>query len=159
IEEVGGMPYDEFVRLRVLAPLDIRGMRIGPNTYCDRLPGEVRYHDSKDRTGPAQFGTLGQKVSFPYSLDMENRDASGGWVGTAVDLVRFASAFRVEAPRPVLKPETFRAMLAPPDGRVGHQSDGRPKASYYACGWVVTDGPGGRVFWHNGNLPGVSTLL
>jgi N-acyl-D-amino-acid deacylase len=52
-------------------------------------------------------------------------------------------------------------MLAPPAGTVGHGPRGRPKPSYYACGWDVRPaGQAGKFTkWHGGLLAGSSTLL
>jgi hypothetical protein len=53
-------------------------------------------------------------------------------------------------------------MLAPPAGPVGHDSSGRAKESYYACGWAVrpsTRYHGRYTKWHGGGLAGSSTLL
>ncbi|PWU10258.1 MAG: hypothetical protein C5B51_04595 [Terriglobia bacterium] len=45
IEKVSGLPYSEFVRLQVLAPLGIERMRQGRTPLSLRAPGEVRYYD------------------------------------------------------------------------------------------------------------------
>jgi N-acyl-D-amino-acid deacylase len=45
---------------------------------------------------------------------------------------------------------------------VGHRPNGKPKESYYACGWDVRPAAGksGRYTkWHAGGLAGSSTLL
>ena len=49
IEAVTGQPYEEAVRERVLAPLGIKGMRIGRSLPEDRALDEVAYHDQKGR--------------------------------------------------------------------------------------------------------------
>ena len=90
-------------------------------------------------------------------------DANGGWIASAVDLMRFAVA--LDDPKqdaPSSKKQSILAMLAPPPGPVGHGPAGQPKAVYYACGWEVRPAPrqpGKYTKWHTGGLAGSSTLL
>src|SRR5262249_9689546 len=95
IEKVGGQPYGDHVRQEVLAPLGIRDMRLGKTLLSERAPHEVRYYDEKQRTGPAVLGPqIGEPVPLPYGAwSIETMDSHGGWIGSAVDLVCFASAF------------------------------------------------------------------
>jgi N-acyl-D-amino-acid deacylase len=163
IEAVTRKPYHEFVREKILAPLGIREMRQGKNLLRDRAPGEVKYYDSKHRTGRAISGPeIGKQVPLPYGVEcLETMDANGGWIASAVDLMRFAVALDDPKKCPILKEETIMTMLAPPPGPVGHGPKGRPKESYYACGWDVRPGgkPGRYTKWHTGGLAGTSTLL
>ena len=164
IEAVSGKPYHELVRQKILAPLGIRGMQLGKNLLRDRAPGEVKYYDSRQRTGRAISGPkIGEKVPLPYGVEcIETMDANGGWIASAVDLVRFAAALDDPKRCPILSEDSIRTMLAPPPGAVGHGPKGRPKPTYYACGWDVRPAvgqPGKYTKWHGGLLAGSSTLL
>ena len=164
IEAVTGKPYHEVVREAILAPLGIRGMQLGKNLLKDHVPGEVEYYDSRRRTGPAISGPrIGQPAPLPYGVEcIETMDANGGWIASAVDLVRFAAALDDPKRCPVLSEDSIGTMLAPPPGAVGHDPKGRPKQSYYACGWEVrpsTRQGGKYTKWHTGLLAGSSTLL
>ncbi|HLN32493.1 MAG TPA: serine hydrolase domain-containing protein [Gemmataceae bacterium] len=163
IEAVSGRPYHEFVSREILAPMGIRHMRPGKNLLRDRAPGEVRYYDSKKRTGRAISGPeIGKQVPLPYGVEcIETMDANGGWIASAVDLVRFAVAFDDPRRCPVLDEASIRTMLAPPPGAVGHQPNGKPKPSYYGCGWDVRPSgrPGKYTKFHGGGLAGSSALL
>ncbi len=164
IEAAAGQPYHEFVRQKVLAPLGIRDMRLGKNLPRDRAAGEVQYYDSRQRTGRAICGPhIGQPAPLPYGVEgLETMDANGGWIASAVDLVRFAAALDDPQRCPILSADSLRTMLAPPPGAVGHGPQGRPKPVYYACGWQVrpTVGrPGRYTKWHAGMLAGTSTLM
>jgi hypothetical protein len=104
-------------------------------------------------------GQMGQLASS--SFDAEAMDSHGGWLASAVDLVRLASAFdRPETCR-ILKADNVRTMFARPEGAAGHEPDGKPKAAYYGCGWMVRPvGAAGKAnTWHAGGLDGTSTLL
>jgi N-acyl-D-amino-acid deacylase len=139
-------------------------MQLGKNLLKDRAPGEVQYYDSRQRTGRAICGPkIGQQAPLPYGVEcIESMDANGGWIASAVDLVRFAAALDDPKRCPVLSAESIRTMLAPPPGVVGHGPKGGPKPTYYACGWEVRPAagqPGKYTKWHAGLLAGSSTLL
>jgi N-acyl-D-amino-acid deacylase len=87
-------------------------------------------------------------------------DSHGGWLGSAVDLGRFASAFDEPQKCKILSPESIQTMFAKPPGLAGHDSHGNPKPTYYSCGWfnrVVGEGKISR--WHTGSLPGTAAIL
>ena len=86
-----------------------------------RAAGEVKYYDTKNRWGRTISGeVIGQPVAKPYSECVETMDANGGWIASAVDLMRFARAFDDPKKCPVLSEATIETMLAPPPGTVGH---------------------------------------
>ncbi len=164
IEAISGKPYEEFVAHQVLDPLGIHRMRQGKNLLKDRAPGEVKYYDSQKRTGRAISGSkIGQQVPLPYGVEcIESMDANGGWIASAVDLVRFAAGLDDPKQCPILNEDSIRAMLAPPPGAVGHGPKGNPKSAYYGCGWQVRPvaaQAGKYTKWHTGMLAGSSTLL
>ncbi len=161
VERVSGQAYDAHVRARVLAPLGIGRMRLGATLLPGRAAGEVRYYDMKNRTGPAVMGPeLGKPVPLPYGAwCLEAMDAHGGWLASAVDLVRFASALDPTARRPLLNSASMQTLLACPEGAAGHDAEGKPKAVYYGCGWSVRQAGRGHNTWHTGALAGTSTLL
>jgi CubicO group peptidase (beta-lactamase class C family) len=160
IERASGVAYEEYVQREVLAPLGIRRMRLGKTLPAQRAAGEVTYYD--DRTGPAVMGTVGARVPLPYGAwSLEAMDSHGGWLASAIDLVRFASAFDVPAGCKILKSQTIATMFARPDDAAGYDAAGKPRVPYYGCGWWVRPlAQRGRVnTWHTGSLPGTSTLL
>ncbi len=164
IEAISGKPYHEYVSQQILTPLGIRHMRLGKNLLRDRAAGEVKYYDAKKRTGRAISGPrIGEPAPLPYGVEcIETMDANGGWIASAVDLVRFAAAFDDPAQCPILQESSIRTMLAPPPGHVGHRPDGKPKEVYYACGWDVRPSgrhPGKFTKFHGGGLAGSNTLL
>ncbi|MCY3017927.1 MAG: serine hydrolase [Planctomycetota bacterium] len=163
IERASGETYETYVREKVLAPLGITAMRIGKTLPEGRAAGEVEYLDSKGRTGAAVVGApLGRKVPLPYgTFCLEALDAHGGWIASAVDLVRFAAAFDDPARCKILKPESIKPMFERPEGPAGYETNGKPKAAYYACGWSVrpVGNTGKANTWHNGLLSGSSTIM
>ena len=171
IEKVAGMSYEAHVRESVLEPLGIRTMRLGRARLELRAAGEVKYYDSKKRTGPALTGPrIGETVPFQYgAANFEGYEAHGGWIGSAVDLVRFAAAVDDPARCPLLKEESIRTMWQRPEGAAGFAADGKPRDTYYGCGWRVrpvapaADRAGEKAdrfnAWHTGLIFGSSALL
>jgi N-acyl-D-amino-acid deacylase len=163
VEKVSGQGYEEYVRHEVLAPLGATGMRLGKTLLSERAKGEVKYYLRGKGTGPAIMGPdLGKLVPWPYGgWCIESMDAHGGWIASAEDLVRFASAFNDPARCKVLGPWGIHTMFAPPAGPLGHRKNGKPKEVYYACGWEVRGvGNSGQAnTWHSGLLDGSSSLL
>ncbi len=159
IEENTGQSYEDYVKQHVLLPLGIKSMAIGGTRLDQRLDQEVRYYDP--RTGPSVFAEdLNESVAQAYGAwYLEAMDAHGGWLASAVDLARFASAFDDPETCKVLSQESVHTMYAKPAEGAGDDSNGGD-ASYYSCGWMNRDAADGEAnHWHAGSLPGTSTLL
>jgi CubicO group peptidase (beta-lactamase class C family) len=150
IEQVTGESYENYVKRAVLAPMGITRMTLGRTLPEHRAADEVRYY-APGKPLRSVFDTGKEKeVVSPYgAFSLEAMDAHGGWLASAVDLVRFASSLGK-----VLS-EKSRALLF---SRPENLPPGNP---YYACGWMVRPGGGeGKMTtWHTGALPGTSTLL
>lgn len=151
IEQASGQRYDTYVADAVLRPMGITRMRLGRSLLSNRAPGEVRYYDGGGLATSVFPG--GGQVPWPYGgFNIEAMDAHGGWIASAVDLARFITAVDGMSTRPdVLRPETIELMTARPPA----VWDG--SAYYYAAGWLVRPQQGN--WWHNGSLPGTSSLI
>lgn len=149
VEKVAGVPYDDYVKAAVLAPLGVTRMRIGSSILAGRAPGEVTYYD-RDSTQSVFGGGL---VPVPYGgFFLESFDALGAWIGSAPDLLRFMTAVDGFATRPdILRPETVALMQTTAPGVWG------TSPYYYAMGWLRR--PLQDNWWHDGSLPGTTTLL
>jgi N-acyl-D-amino-acid deacylase len=163
IEAVSGRLYEDCVRKEVLAPLGIKMARLGKALAEDRAGGEVCYYDPMKRTGPALVGPhAGEKVPLPYGAEnFEAFEAHGGWIASAPDLVRFAAAFDDPSRCPILKAKSLETMWARPEGMAGHTKRGKPRLTYYGCGWdvVPVDAKGHVNTWHSGYIAGSEALL
>ncbi|MEU8122068.1 serine hydrolase domain-containing protein [Spirillospora sp. NPDC049024] len=148
IEKATGRKYEDYVRQTVLAPRKITRMRLGRT--LTKATGEVPYHSGY--TGTTVFDNSGTKVAYPYgAFNLENMDAHGGWLATAMDLTRLAGVY--DGGTSVLTSASISRAFAKPE--TGVNADGW----YYGCGWQVRPVTGGRNTWHNGSLPGTYTLL
>ena len=162
IETATGRTYEEYVRKEVLAPLGITTMQLGRALPENRAKGEVSYYDSKKGTGLCLYPPrVRERVPFPDGAgNLEAYEAHGGWIASAPDLVRFASAFDVPAACPILSRTAIRTMWARPPGQVGHDAKGNVPDTWYGCGWNVRPtGPNALNAWHTGLISGTSTLL
>jgi N-acyl-D-amino-acid deacylase len=163
IEAISGRPYGDDVLRDVLQPAGVTHMRLGKNLLRDRAPGEVKYYDSKGGLGRAISGpNIGRLVPKPYGEEcIETMDANGGWIASAVALVRFGDAFNDIKSSKLLNENSIRTMLARPPGAPGMEN-GKPAEAYYGCGWSVrpiAERQGRYTKWHVGLLSGSSTLL
>ncbi|MSR32609.1 MAG: class A beta-lactamase-related serine hydrolase [Gemmataceae bacterium] len=161
IEKVTGMSYDAFVKEQILAPLGIADMRIGGSQLGQRAPHEALYYPPGMKKSKSVFPPH-EEALVPYGAwYQESLDAHGGWIATAPDLVRFATAMNAGAKPRVLKKESVEQMFAPPLGKREAGPDGKPNPVYYALGWNVRQVAGHDKIntWHTGLLQGTSTLL
>ena len=163
IEAKTGQTYEQYVRRSVLAPAGITQMRIGRTLGEHRAKDEVTYHTRNRHMMPRVFPpNVGRRVPEQYGgWHIEAMDAHGGWIASAIDLVRFARQF--DSPRDcrILTPASIAATFARPPAPGGFDKGGKPKAAYYALGWLVRPvGKTGKAnTWHAGALGGTSSLL
>ncbi len=150
LEHVTGESYEALAK-DVLADAGITGMDLGRTRLEDRQPREVRYYFPAIPTTRSVID--GSTVPYPYGgFYLDVMDAHGGWIASAADLLRFATAIDGNAVRPDLLTASSEAtMSAQPNMSYWNGS-----AWWYALGWTVnTNGN----WWHTGSLPGSESLL
>src|SRR5262249_30836443 len=153
IEAVSGQTYQPFVRNEVLKPLGITRMKLGFSLADKRQSGEVGYYTS-DTNRYASVVDPALRTPIAYgTFNLENMSAHGRWLASAVDLVRFEASFDQPDSSPLLSADSIKATFAVPS--IGISGDG----SWYGLGWAVRTAGNGLNTWHNGSLPGTSTLM
>jgi N-acyl-D-amino-acid deacylase len=112
IERVSGETYEEYTRKHILTPLGIKSMRLGHTLESQRVPGEVKYYGGRE--GRAVLGpNIGKSVPAPYGAwNLEAMDSHGGWIASAVDVARFASALDDPKRNPALGGERIHNWFA-----------------------------------------------
>ncbi len=143
IEKLGGRPYARWIKEALLSPLGISDMHSGGDNLDSRRANEVKYYTWTDSDQEHTHDSC-------YGWNIGVSDASGGWIASATDLVRFVTALNQE----------HRPGAAPLDSDSLTMMLERPSASgkgaiYYAKGWEV-EGP---YFWHTGAMPGSYGVL
>jgi N-acyl-D-amino-acid deacylase len=156
IEKVSGEPYEAYVKSAVLAPIGITRMRIGHTLPEERAPGEVRYYGAAGAAPvrpvfPTQHGPVPQPYGGWY---LEAMDSHGGWIASAIDLVRFIVHLDGTLQPTPLKPGTVTQMIARPDRRL--ISDPQ---TWYGFGWQVREVGRDANWWHTGSLDGTTTIM
>lgn len=161
LEKQSGEPYEKYVQNNVFKPLGITNARSGRTSDDLRAANEVRYYDQQSRKSRSQAEPSRMEVDWPYGQYlMEIKAASGGWIASAVDLVRFASDFDQPRRSRLLPERAIQWMFSPPEGAAGFDAPGKPKTAYYSAGWRVRRIDNNRVnTFHTGLLTGTSSLL
>ncbi|GLC25263.1 hypothetical protein rosag_17760 [Roseisolibacter agri] len=158
IERVSGMRYEEYVRAHVLQPVGANRTRQGKSRLRDALADEVKYY--RPNLGvdaplvPSVFPGEGLVPLNYGGYYIEAGDASGAWVSSTVDLLRFLTRVDGRASPPdILGPQVVAEMTGSgPDQCAGG-------ACYYAFGWWVRPAPSDATWWHGGDMPGTKAML
>ena len=160
IERVSGMPYEQYVRTRVLQPVGATRTQQGRSRMRDALAEEVKYYMPWEPglgmtpTAPSVFPGEGP-VPFNYGgFHLEAGDASGAWVSSTIDLLRFLGGVDGRADRPDILGAGIVAEMTGSGPTVCANG-----ACYWALGWVVRPTEGDATWSHGGTLPGTTAML
>jgi N-acyl-D-amino-acid deacylase len=131
IERTSGMPYEDYVQAAVLRPAGIRDMRIGGTRLQERAPREVRYyHQTKQTELPYLTASVypnEDEVPWAYGgYYLRATDSHGGWIGSAEDIVRIASAIDGQRGKPLLSPASVNVMTNLPRKESEREPAGTP---------------------------------
>jgi len=158
IERVSGMKYQDYVRERVLQPVEANRTQQGKSRMSDALADEVKYYRPNSGVNaplvPSVFPGEGMVPLNYGGYHLEAGDASGAWVSSTIDLLRFLT--RVdgrESPPDILSTQLVAEMTSNgatvcPDG-----------SCYYAGGWNVRPVQNGATWSHGGDLPSTKSIL
>jgi N-acyl-D-amino-acid deacylase len=151
IEQVTGQGYEEFTQQRILTPAGIERMRLGKTRREDRAPGEVNYYAPPGAPLlPSVFPGEGF-TSLPYgAFYVESYDSHGGWIASAADLIRFATAVDGQRGDALLTPASVEAMLNTPRPS---ETVGGSRGSF-GLGWEAAPTANGVEWSRDGGLPG-----
>ena len=156
VERASGLPYEEYVKTRVLGPMGISQMRMGGSLLEDRAVGEVRYYSYSG--APIVRSVVPDNsrwVPRPYGgFYLEAMDSHGGWIGSAIDLMRFVTALDGSRSTAFNPPESLALSLSRPKPPLWV---GTP--SYYGMGWSVRPMGDDAIWWHSGSLDGTVSIL
>jgi N-acyl-D-amino-acid deacylase len=158
IERVSGMPYEEYVRARVLQPVGANRTRLGKTRLSDALADEVKYYaPGMGLNAPLVPSVFPGEGTVPVNYGgfyLEAMDSHGGWVSSTVDLLRFMTGVDGRANRPDILSAALVAEMTSNGAAVCAGG-----ACYYAGGWTVRPTQGDANWWHSGSLPGTTSIL
>jgi N-acyl-D-amino-acid deacylase len=153
IESVSNQSYGDYVKFKI-------GKTIGATSFdlaktLTTMSNETKYFVPSNRlVAGVVTGVLGKRVPTQYGgWCIENMDSHGGWIASAEDLVAFADAFN--------RPDACDFLASSIVSEVFAEPTADRKDVFYGYGWLVRRvGRTGKVnTWHNGSLPGTSSLL
>ena len=154
VEQASGMPWADFVRRRIFAPL---GMTETAPTVAaiTGQPNVAVPHAEVDDTVRVVPVRTTDPIAPAGSVWSSVRDMSR-WMRFMLD------SGRVGTTR-LIAPETFREIVAPemrvPLDMYPALSLSRPRVFMYALGWFVQDYHGQIVWMHTGSIDGMSALI
>ncbi len=115
IEQVSGMPYEQYVQEAILHPLGIYDMQIAGNLYEDRAPNEVKYYDHEGAGKKISCYGTGQMVSRTYGgTDVAMLSGAGAWIASPASLMKLMVAIDGKPGKAdILQPESIELMTTP----------------------------------------------
>jgi CubicO group peptidase (beta-lactamase class C family) len=154
VSTASGMPWQEFVRTRILAPLGMTGTALllsetagRPNVASphDRIRDTLRVISNASVDAVAPAGSIWSSVS-----DMSR------WLQFMIDSGRVAG-------KPLLQPATWAELLTPqtlvtPSGFYPTAQVTRPQWTTYGLGWFQHDYAGRKLDLHTGSIDGMVAI-
>ena len=148
IERVSGIPYEQFMKEKVLEPAGCFDMHIGGTYYSDKRPNEVRYYTHEgDGKFIEEYTGSGQMVERCYGgTDLPLLSGAGAWCASPAEIARFvASIDSKPGVKDIISHDSFLQMTAYYDKET------------FSLGWNDTDPARG---WNRtGTLAGTSALV
>lgn len=94
IERVSGMPYEQFMKEKVLEPAGCFDMHIGGTYYGDKRPNEVRYYTHEgDGKYVEEYTGSGRMVERCYGgTNLPLLSGAGAWCASPAEIARFVAS-------------------------------------------------------------------
>lgn len=147
IEEVSGLPYEEYMQEHVFKPAGCTGFSIAGNYLKDRQPGESQYFMQPDsELVPSYDGKLAAVEKCYGGNDITSLKGAGAWIGSAVEMARIISCIDGRGPmEDILTEDSVRQMTTWYDENT------------FSLGWVDTKPDG--EWTRTGSFSGTSALV
>jgi D-alanyl-D-alanine carboxypeptidase len=135
IEKVSGKTFINYIKEDIMAPIGGTQTDMSGKTEAEQKANEVKYYGQ------------GNDVPFVYNMAFPRRDADGGLMTTATDLIRLVTAIDGAATRPdILNAVNLTALTTP-----------SAVFASYACGIGIWNAE--NVWFNYGSLPGTRTAF
>lgn len=133
IEKVSGKSYINYIKEDLMAPIGATQTDIAGKTEAEKKANEVKYYGQ------------GSDAAFVYTIAFPRRDADGGLIATAADLLRMVNAVDGFSTRPdILNASSITTFTTP-----------SPVFTDYACGIGIWSAE--HLWFNYGSLPGTRT--
>ncbi|MBX9706123.1 MAG: beta-lactamase family protein, partial [Gammaproteobacteria bacterium] len=141
----GYQGYESYVREHLLAPMGITDMRIGSTEANEAFPNEVHYYSTSAEPNP----------QLPYGHEdiLHKAYAVGGWVASAIDLVKFANGVGK-----LFNKTSLYYMEEMPPGLHYKMVHGY-YPTHYAMGWFLTRRYNGYTWVTHGSFTGTRSVI
>ncbi len=139
IEKVTGQTYEDYINSMILIPMGIRRMQMGRTLREQRAEGEATYYaQSGAPLVDSVYPAMGKVQIASGSWCHPDLDAHGGWIASAVDLVRFLRGIEGSGGvTPILSQAMIQQMTAYQNLYDPHLHKNQDPDSYYGLGWNV----------------------
>lgn len=102
IEKKSGKTYINYIKENILAPIGVTLIDIAGKTEAEKKTNEVKYYGQNN------------DAAYPYNIAFPRRDADGGLIATATDLLKFVTAIDGFTTRQdILTPNTITSFTTP----------------------------------------------
>lgn len=91
VAKAARMPYEDYVRSQIMAPLGIFDSHIGFSYPSERLKNETLYYEADTSHVAIDYSGTGEMVRRAYGgTDIQTLGSAGGWIASATDLLKLA---------------------------------------------------------------------
>ena len=146
ISKISGMPYEKYIRQKILLPHGIMDMHIGKSYARQKYTNEVNYYEQTGSCLIPDYCGNGQYVPKSNGGNcIQLLGAAGGWVASSVEMARFLTLIDGNpGVRDILSADAIREMA----------NDDYAKGP---LGWMVTYSNGN--WCRTGSMAGTSVML
>lgn len=146
VEKLTFQPYERYVKDSILAPVGCMDMHIGEAFSSKHLPNEVHYYEDGNAESISAHDGSGRKVAKSNGgNDIKLLSGAGGWVCSAVEMLKFVAAIDYENPHDnILSKKAMQLMTSGAKGEM-------------PIGWSNMNDSGD--WWRSGSMAGTSTML
>lgn len=156
IERITGKTYEDTVREKILTPAGVTTFKLGHALLSQKELAEVKYYDypGAPLAAPAVVPGAIAPALGPYGKYwVEQAEAYGGWIGNAIDLMKYVNALEGRRGPALLNPASLSAIIARPAAPV------TPTGAYTGLTWRITPITVGQHWWHSGGATGTRNIL
>ena len=144
------------MREKILTPAGAASIKLGHAPASQKELAEVKYYDypGAPLTNPAVVPGVASPAPGPYGKYwVEQAEAYGGWIGNAIDVMKFINALEGRRGPALLNGASLAAIVARPAAPVTQTGP------FVGLTWRITPITGGQHWWHSGGATGTRNLL